>query len=53
MCPSNYSRFNVVIDYVIIIWYARKKPDPDSKLLKQGQLKQSLNQPSVYCFKKS
>ena len=26
---------------------------PRSKLLKQGQLKQSLNQPSVYCFKKS
>ena len=24
-----------------------------SKLLKQGQLKPSLNQPSVYCFKKS
>ena len=24
-----------------------------SNLLKQGQLKQSLNQPSVYCFKKS
>ena len=26
---------------------------PRSKLQKQGQLKQSLNQPSVYCFKKS
>ena len=26
---------------------------PLSKLLKQGQYKQSLNQPSVYCFKKS
>ena len=26
---------------------------PRSKLLKQGQYKQSLNQPSVYCFKKS
>ena len=26
---------------------------PRSKLLKQGQLKQSLNQPSVYCFKKA
>ena len=25
---------------------------PRSKLLKQGQLKQSLNHPSVYCFKK-
>ena len=24
---------------------------PRSKLLKQGQLKQSLNQPSVYCLK--
>ena len=24
-----------------------------SKLLKRGQLKKSLNQPSVYCFKKS
>ena len=28
-------------------------PPPRSKLLKQGQLKQNLNQPSVYCFKKS
>ena len=26
---------------------------PRSKLLKQGQLKESLNQPSIYCFKKS
>ena len=26
---------------------------PRSKLLKQDQQKQSLNQPSVYCFKKS
>ena len=26
---------------------------PCSKLLKQGQLMRSLNQPSVYCFKKS
>ena len=52
MCPSNYSRFNVIIDYVFI-WYARKQPDPRSKLLKQGQLKQCLNQPSIYCFKKS
>ena len=26
---------------------------PRSKLLKQGQWKQNLNQPSVYCFKKS
>ena len=26
---------------------------PRSKLLKQGQKKQSLNQPWVYCFKKS
>ena len=26
---------------------------PYSKLLEKGQLKQSLNQPSVYCFKKS
>ena len=24
---------------------------PPSKMIKQGQLKQSLNQPSVYCFK--
>ena len=28
-------------------------PTPRSKLLKLGQLKQSLNPPSVYCFKKS
>ena len=28
-------------------------PTPRSKLLKQGQLKQSVNQRSVYCFKKS
>ena len=26
---------------------------PRSKLLKRGQYEQSLNQPSVYCFKKS
>ena len=27
-------------------------PDARSKLLKQGQQKQSLNQPTVYCFQK-
>ena len=35
MCPSNYSRFNVIIDYVIIL-VARNKPDL-RRLLKQGQ----------------
>ena len=36
MCPSNYSKFNVIIDYVII-WYARNQPDPRSEMRKQGQ----------------
>ena len=52
MCSSNYSRFNVIIDYAIILVCAYQ-PAPRSKLLKQGQLKQILNQLSVYWFKKS
>ena len=43
MCPSNYN-------YRLRNHFGMRVT---SKLLKQGQQKQSLNQPSVYCFKKS